>query len=57
MLLTLIFGIGANVGVFRVVRATLLEPLPFNHPERLVMLWESTTITPQLAVAYPNFLD
>jgi putative ABC transport system permease protein len=57
MLLTLIFGIGANVGVFSVVRATLLEPLPFNHPERLVMLWESSANTPQLAVAYPNFLD
>jgi putative ABC transport system permease protein len=57
MLLTLVFGIGANVGVFSVVRATLLEPLPFNHPERLMMLWESTANTPQLAVAYPNFLD
>jgi hypothetical protein len=43
--------------VFSVVRATLLEPLPFNHPERLVMLWEGTANAPQLSVAYPNFLD
>jgi putative ABC transport system permease protein len=34
-------GIGANVGLFTVVRGVLLKPLPFQDPDRLVMLYES----------------
>jgi putative ABC transport system permease protein len=32
---------GANSAVFGVVNATLLRPLPFRDPGRLVLLWES----------------
>src|SRR6516225_2369957 len=32
-------GIGANVALFTVVRSVLLRPLPFEDPERLVMLY------------------
>lgn len=31
----------ANAAVFGVVSATLLRPLPYKDPDRLVMLWES----------------
>jgi ABC-type antimicrobial peptide transport system permease subunit len=43
--LTVVFllsvGIGANVAVFTVLRALLLQPLPYADPDRLVRLWES----------------
>ncbi|HVR97842.1 MAG TPA: ABC transporter permease [Thermoanaerobaculia bacterium] len=41
ILLTLAVGTGANLAIFGVVRATLLDPLPFRAPDRLVsMTWE-----------------
>jgi predicted permease len=41
-ILIMALGIGANVALFTVVRSVLLEPLPFEDPSRLLMLYEHT---------------
>jgi len=58
-LLTLGLGIGASAAVFSVVDATLLSPLPFPEPERLVSVSASKASAgfPFMTISYPNFTD
>lgn len=56
-ILTLGLGIGGTTAVFSVMRAVVLQPLPFPQPERLVRLYEITPQGRDFSASEPNFLD
>jgi putative ABC transport system permease protein len=57
--LILSLGIGANTTIFSVVSAVLMRPLPYDAPDRIVMIWESNQSrgVPRSIVSPANFAD
>jgi macrolide transport system ATP-binding/permease protein len=56
-LCTLALGIGASVAIFGFVDATLLQPLPYANPGRIMSVNESNIESPRWPLSYPDFLD
>ena len=57
--LTLALGLGLAIGLFAVVDAVLLRPLPFADQDELVVMWEKDdrSDNPHIEVSLPNFED
>ena len=56
-ILTLAVGIGATTAMYTMLYATLLAPLPYPHPEQLVMVWSKVPEGERNVVSAGDFLD
>ncbi len=56
-LLTLALGIGATTAIFSVIKAVVLNPLPYGDPEQIAVLWEVNPEGNQERVSVPTFED
>jgi putative ABC transport system permease protein len=56
-IIAIALGTGANSAIFSVVNAVVLRPLPFENPDRLVLVWGKNPTTSRDAISVPDFLD
>src|SRR5271154_3991571 len=54
---TLAIGIGANTAIFSFVDGVLLKPLPYEHPERIMLVLEKPPGGGTNGISTLNFLD
>jgi predicted permease len=56
-ILTLALGMSASVAIFAFVDASLIKPLPYQNPSRLVGVFESISMFPHSNLSYLDYLD
>ncbi len=54
---SLALGIGANTAIFSVVESALLRSLPYDHPERLLLLRDHQPLAPEASISPGEYLD
>ncbi len=57
IILLLALGIGVNTAIFSVVKAVVIEPLPFESPHQLMQLWHTGLGFTRIPGSGPDFLD
>ena len=57
VLLTLALAIGANVVVFALVNAVVLQPLPYARPESLLWIWHSRAGGGRFPFSIPDYVE
>lgn len=55
-LLSLGTAVAASAVVFSMLRETVLDPIPYDDPGELIVIWESRD-GEDISVAWPNFVD
>ncbi len=56
-IVVLALGMGASIAIFAFVDATLIKPLPYHDPNRLVSVTESVAMIPRANLSYYDYLD
>jgi putative ABC transport system permease protein len=56
-ILTLALGIGASTAIFSAVNPILFAPLPYPHPERIVMIWDTALGGIRIDVTFATFRE
>src|SRR5580698_5801109 len=56
-ILVLTLGIAASVSIFAFVDGSLIKPLPYENPGRLVGVYETATVCPRCNLSYQDYLD
>lgn len=57
VLATLVVGVSASAIVFAVVHAVVLRPLPFEEPDRVVHVGQTSPQGRRYSISEPNFVD